>query len=90
MHIVIISIPQYLFGVHNFELSVGALPSDQVRVARVAEKLEQKLPQLDLTAAARPAASTAAYNTTDFVCVSEEHYSRKYSTVFKVHMCRYK
>ena len=50
----------HLLGVHDLELPVGALPCDQVRVARVAEQLEQELPQLDLTSAAGAAASTAA------------------------------
>ncbi len=36
-------------GVHQLELSVGTLPCDETHVARVAQQLQQKLPQLDLT-----------------------------------------
>jgi hypothetical protein len=41
----------HLVGVGEFELAVGAFPSDAGRVGRVGQQLEQELPQLNLPGA---------------------------------------
>ena len=43
----------HLIRVHELKLAVGSLPQDTVDVTAVREKLQEELPQLDLTATCR-------------------------------------